>query len=246
MSDNVIILGAGSSFDAGVPLLSGFVEKMREYAFKGKSEEGPLSDPDKKIFEKAMKVIKNLYNYHGGANFDDRNIEDILSVLSFNILGRTLTEKDSLNSMIRAIARTIELSCKVKHSGALDIAYHNSETSIYKSLWSKLFKRFNDSPNIPTIVTFNYDLVLERALFQSLIDLGERELSFDGFILRYHYKYLTDLCYKIKKTEYRVHNEDNPFAKTIGTKLERCEDKDLNKPLTIELLKLHGSLNFPR
>jgi len=44
MSDNVIVLGAGSSFDADIPLSSGFVEKMREYAFTGKSNEGTLSE----------------------------------------------------------------------------------------------------------------------------------------------------------------------------------------------------------
>jgi hypothetical protein len=244
MNDNVIIFGAGSSYDAGIPLSSGFVEKMREYAFKGESEAGPLSDSDKEVFENAMGVWRKLYNYHGSAEFDDRNIEDILSILSFNIIGGTHAEKDSLNWMIKAIARTIELSCNVKHNGSLDKPQDAGDW-IYRGFWGALFERFNDSSNIPTIVTFNYDLVLERALFQELISINKKHYPFDGFILRYHYKYLEDFCYQIVKTQY-LNRNDLLAENEVGTKLKRCNGTDLKKPIVVEILKLHGSLNFPK
>ena len=93
MSDNVIIFGAGSSFDAGVPLSLGFVDKIMEFAYKGKSDGVNLSNRDKEIFDKAMHVMSDIYYYHGNANFDARNIEDILSILSFNIIGKTQKRK---------------------------------------------------------------------------------------------------------------------------------------------------------
>ena len=34
-SDSVIVFGAGASFDAGIPLMSGFVERMWELAIRG-------------------------------------------------------------------------------------------------------------------------------------------------------------------------------------------------------------------
>jgi len=247
MNDNVIILGAGSSFDAHVPLSAGFVNKIREFANKGSSDEGPLSDIDKEIFLNALKVLKSIEKYHSHAEFDDRNIEDILSILSFNIIGNPQTEKSSMEWMIKAIARTIELTCNVKHNGELNKPQGNMQ-SLYKTFWINLFNRFNDSKNIPTIVTFNYDLVLERALFQLLINsnAAETPIEFDGFVIRYYYKFLEKLSYKIVKTIYTVPTLNDPFGKRRGMKLERCDEKDLGKFKGIEILKLHGSLNFPK
>jgi len=241
MNDNVIIFGAGSSYDAGIPLSLGFVDKIMEFAYKGKSEGGKLSDQDKIIFDEAMKVMSNLYNYHGSANFDDRNIEDILSILSFNIIGKTPKEKDSLNWMTKAIASTIELTCNVKHNGSLDEPQINGN-QIYRLFWNSIIERFKDSLNIPTIVTFNYDLVLERALFQILINETPVPDLFDGIILKYYYKPPLDrLCYKIKKKVYYRVNA----SPTTGTELEICPEEDLKTPMVVEILKLHGSLNFP-
>ena len=56
MSDNVIILGAGFSYDAGIPLLSGFIERMWECAIRGKCNGEPLNDEDAEIFKKAIEV----------------------------------------------------------------------------------------------------------------------------------------------------------------------------------------------
>lgn len=87
MTDNVIILGAGASVDAGIPLLANFVEKMWEFAITGKHNGKNLSEEDQRIFNEAMKIKNELDGYHGRASFDDRNMEDILSILSFNLIG---------------------------------------------------------------------------------------------------------------------------------------------------------------
>ncbi len=109
MIDNVIIIGAGASFDAAIPLMNGFVERMWELSVKERIGDVSLSEDDKTIFANAMKVRSELDGYHGRANFDDRNIEDILSLLSFNIIGGKQTDRDKFNWIIRAIARTIDL-----------------------------------------------------------------------------------------------------------------------------------------
>lgn len=87
ISNNVIILGAGFSHDAGIPLLGGFVERMWEFAARKTHNGNPLDAADLEIFEDAIQVKNELDSYHGRAVFDDRNIEDILSILSFNVLG---------------------------------------------------------------------------------------------------------------------------------------------------------------
>ena len=117
MTDNVIILGAGFSHSAGIPLLGGFVERMWEFAVRKSHGGQDLSPQDLEIFEDAIKVKNELDGYHGRAVFDDRNIEDILSILSFNVLGGARGDKDKLNRMNRAIAKTIELCCTITHTG---------------------------------------------------------------------------------------------------------------------------------
>ncbi len=123
-NDNVIILGAGASYDAGIPLLGSLVEKMRRYAFKGSSEDGPLSFEDKEVFHKAMEILYKLDEYHGRAAFDDRNIEDILSILSFNTISGGRSSRADFDWMVKAVSRTIELSCKI-HSNLDTIGTFN-------------------------------------------------------------------------------------------------------------------------
>ncbi len=246
MSDNVIILGAGASVDAGIPLLSNFVDKMWELATRGTYKGKALSDDDKNIFNEAMKVRDELDGYHGRASFDDRNIEDILSILSFNLIGGDASDQDKLSWMTKAIARTIELTCDVKHDGALD-KIQEEGNNIYKDFWFHLFQRFkNAAKSFPTIISFNYDLVLERSLFQALVGAhyslndDNKLLPFDGMNLIYQYKYVDDTSYAFQDQVYKGYSQTKR-----GLKLERCKPNILKHPVDIEILKLHGSLNFP-
>ena len=117
MTDTVFILGAGFSYDAGIPLLSGFVDRMLDFAIKEKNSDQLLSPADIGIFKYAMEIRNELDGYHGRANFDDRNIEDLLSILTFKLLGSRSRENDQLARISAAIARTIELTCQIKHPG---------------------------------------------------------------------------------------------------------------------------------
>ncbi len=117
--NNVLILGAGSSFDAGIPLLSGFVDKMWEFALRRTANGNPLTSADIETFDRAVNVRNDLSAYHGRASFDDRNIEDLLSILSFNALAGDRTDRAKLEAFNQAITRTIELSCAVQHPGGL-------------------------------------------------------------------------------------------------------------------------------
>jgi SIR2-like domain len=259
MTDNVIILGAGASVDAGIPLLSNFVDKMWELAMRGTHDGEPLSDDDKKIFSEAMKVRNELDSYHGRASFNDRNIEDILSILTFSTIGGKRSDREKLNWIVKAIARTIELTCTVKHSGDLETLETGLlERDIYWNFWENLFKRFNLALNsFPSIINFNYDLVLERSLFKTLISERIRQaynepeeparFPFDGIIMEYYYKPINYLAYKIKEARKwgKGSFTPHPAEEIIETRLEQCNTNALTRPLKIEILKLHGSLNFP-
>jgi len=244
MVDNVIILGAGASHDAGIPLLSGFAERMWGYAIRGKNGDEPLSDADHHVFKKAIEVRNELDGYHGRATFDDRNIEDILSILSFNFIGGRRSDRDKFNWIVKAIARTIELSCTVRHSGRLN-RIEESGPPVYRHFWDKIFNFAGDAGEMPTIITFNYDVVLERSLLQLLVntryDQYRRRFPFPGINLRYHFDHIGDISLRIKYVTFGELKD-----KRRGTTLERVSGADIEGAAEVEILKLHGSLNFPK
>src|ERR1051325_4702321 len=106
---NVILLGAGASADAGIPMLDSFVDKMWEYAVRGKATGGLVSEGDQEILTAANNIRIDLERYNSRAFFDNRNIEDILSLLSFEALADG--DRKKYETMVAALARTIELSC---------------------------------------------------------------------------------------------------------------------------------------
>ena len=252
MSNNVIILGAGFSHDAGIPLLGGFVEKMWEFSARKSNNGKPLSAEDSEIFDEAIKVKNELDSYHGRAVFDDRNIEDILSILSFNVLGGGKGDKDKLNKINRAIARTIELTCSITHPGIPKNGENHVVTTgpeLYRSFWYNLFKLYKARNQLPTIITFNYDLVLERSLFQLLIgthyDNYKNQLPFNSFDINYYHDKLMDISFAASYANYTNFSR-NEYKHTTGTILNPLLNSARAKHLSIEILKLHGSLNFPK
>jgi hypothetical protein len=248
MSDTVFILGAGFSRNAGIPLLAGFVEKMWELAIRGKSDK-PLDAADHHALKHAMEIRGELDSYHGRAHFDDRNIEDILSILSFNVLAGHKKDKQKFASMTHAIARTIEICCSVKHPGIEPRGGRVIEDGpdLYRVFWKSLFAAVGKGHRLPTILTFNYDLVLERALLQVLIGTAygsDTRLPFERVALNYHYEPIKSQQYRVKYVHYDAWSGDRPRA-TVGTVLEALPDNSEGAVSAIDLLKLHGSLNFP-
>lgn len=252
MTDTVFILGAGYSYAAGIPLLSGFVERMWEFAIRKSMAGEPLSGENIDIFNSAIKIRDELDGYHGRAMFDDRNIEDILSILSFNMLGGAKRDKDKLASMNRAIARTIDLCCSVQHPGINKDGRNSvNETGpqLYRDFWKHIFSAAAAGKKLPTIITFNYDLVLERSLHQQLIGT-----NYDGYkdrfpatrlALNYHYDLAPRSEFEIAYTRYHKYStRDSSLSE--GTVLKPIDSNERAHTLEVEILKLHGSLNFAR
>ncbi|MBC2606577.1 hypothetical protein [Pelagicoccus albus] len=251
MSDNVFIFGAGVSVGAGIPLLSGFVEKMWRYAATGVSEKGQISDGIMSNLKAAIDVRSELDGYHGRVSFNDRNIEHILSLLSFNMLVEEKAGSDKLEIFIRAICDTIELSCRVEHSGFLNEEVDRAVT-MYDSFWKYYIGWVNRTGGVPpVIISFNYDLVLERSLIGSVVGpyKGIRAAEFfgknkfSGVEVDYFYGSNSECRYKTVEAYWTDRNRH----RNDGVILEKGGQGDWEKQLLkIEYYKLHGSLNFNR
>ena len=129
-SDKVIILGAGASAGAGIPMLGTFMDTMWQLAKTQRCEGKELSQVDIEVLEQALKVRAELDGYHGRATLDVWNLEDILSILSFNALAGGENERNRLSWMTKAIARVIELTCRVRHDGDLESAHPMGTPSV--------------------------------------------------------------------------------------------------------------------
>lgn len=111
MSDNVIILGAGASADAGIPMMESFVDTMWNYATRGRTADKELPEGARKILIDADHIRRDLEPFNSRAFFNNYDLEDILSLLSFEALTGEKRAGD-YNTFVKAVALTIELSCR--------------------------------------------------------------------------------------------------------------------------------------
>src|ERR1035438_8277082 len=106
---------------------------------------------DKQLLGGANEIRNELERYNSRAFFDNRNLEDILSLLSFEALDDE--KRTNYDTMVRAVAKTIELSCKHPYTGCMPIA--SGRGGVYAYFWSCLFNRQVETA-LPALITFNY------------------------------------------------------------------------------------------
>lgn len=231
-----------------------FVDAMWNYAFRGKVGNTPISDADRAILVDANKIRDDLERYNSRAFFDNRNLEDILSLLSFEALGNE-SQTPRYQTVVKAIARTIELSCAFKHrqEGFVVPPDHNSH---YHAFWNVLLSgKFKD--NLPALITFNYDLVFERTLWEFFHHLNDapRRPNVQSCGLKYSFG-LNDCSMRKTHKQYDIPVNDRLSNVKPGQKAEfiiTTDGENFSNQKTeadIPYFKLHGSLNwsqeFPR
>ena len=239
MADNVILLGAGASSHAGIPMLGGFMDTMLRLATLGKWNDTVIPDEDRAILKDALAARDVLDSFHGRAALDVWNLEDILSVLVFS-------NPDLLPKMTKAIARVIELTCSVQHNGSLEQLPESR--GLHGELWETLLKWSHaTSRPVPPILTFNYDLVLERSLLRAITGSFGSTRDFPYKTLEVDYA--TPACPNPKfGVEMQRWYPDNnrPFDGIVLREAPEVRRPAGQQDLKLEILKLHGSLNFAR
>jgi hypothetical protein len=174
LDHNVYILGAGFSFDAGLPLLNNFLMRMADCL-----DSGALDDRGRaailKVFEFRLRAAAAAYR----SQLNVENIEELFSLASA-LEGEQATEYIST-----AIATTLDLArretpaldCKVitrqtnPEGGALTNLDSRSSVPLYQIYAEILNGNFCDRPERTknSIITFNYDTLLEDGLHLATI-----------------------------------------------------------------------------
>jgi len=151
-------------------------------------------------------------------------------------------DKKSINWINKAISRTIDLTCEVKHDGQF-YEIQNLGSNVYRDFWRALLDWNVMSNKIPTFISFNYDLVLEKSLFQVLngrtYQFGDPRLRSEAVSINYHLKNFPCFNYNF------VHHTFTTNGSHEGIKLQPTNLPN-NNHYKIDLLKLHGSLNFSK
>ncbi len=214
----------------------------------GRSPQGPLAEEDKSIFKRAMEIRDTIENYHARVSIDQFNIEQVLSVLFFEASVGPAIARKPLDDFSQAISRTIELTCNVSHNGKLTDAKAGSCPPVYLDFWKSLFRTFNELKAIPPILTFNYDLVMERSLLQSIVGPQHfdfwNDLSPSGFHFDFKNNDLGSSSYRLKQSQWN-HGRDAQFGYSLSN-YDRSKSPIDPSSIRVPILKLHGSLNFPK
>ena len=241
MADNVIIFGAGASVDAGIPTLSNFLKCMKTIVDRKSHDETSIDKSKLEILEDAIKIRDEFGVYHKNANFDDNNIEDILSLLSFEKLAGNQKADENYKKFVDAIALTIEITNSVKYNYDENYGKYD-QNNLYNSFWIYYFDKFSTA-NLPAIITFNYDLVLENSLLRYFFSEKFKETNksrLNAFYIDYGFDKFKTKIFNINKGG-NYGNNDFGTSDELGIK----EIKDIKGIVAQKYFKLHGSLNFP-
>lgn len=158
----VYVLGAGASFHTGAPLLKDFLVTSRFLLESG------VQLQYKEAFEKVFKWIDSL---RGSAYYVDFDLDNLEHLFSLAEMKKQLSFDDGLNlfkDLRYLIMETLDNTCKLRwHSDKLwpDVVYSN-----YINMLTKLNterSKYNEQGNFQNdvIITFNYDLMLDFAMF---------------------------------------------------------------------------------
>jgi hypothetical protein len=249
MADNVLLLGAGASFDAGIPLLGSFMDRIFELASLKRSPARALTAEELEILNAVIDIRDGMERYQPRVAINQFNLEQVLSILSFEALVGAENGVEKLEAFKKAISLTIELTCSVTHHGKLN-SIHEDGPAVYREFWKSLFSLYDDRlDEFPTILTFNYDLVLERSLMQHAIGVYANgrtpRIKAKGFHIDYCSPEYGNASYLVKRGSFTKSNRGS-IEDVSGNYLQQADVSDPEEEgfARIPLLKLHGSLNF--
>jgi hypothetical protein len=180
MSRTVFILGAGASAKAGAPVMSNFITIATELA-----RSGQLSETDQEAFNLVFKARTQLQSVFSKATVNLNNVESLFGAFEMATLLGKLGDLKSEEikrlapSIVRLISRTIErrLLLPVKRGNSMDMPEQILAPVPYPEFGELLKELVSGttrgaySPPV-SVITFNYDLALDFALFREGIPIS--------------------------------------------------------------------------
>ncbi|MFA6089682.1 MAG: hypothetical protein WC755_07510 [Candidatus Woesearchaeota archaeon] len=161
MAENVFILGAGASAESGAPLMNDFLDVSEDLLFTGQLKD---CDDLKSVFT----LLADLQNVYAKSYLDLNNIESLFGTIEMariiNKLGDYNAQEiiNLKNSLIKLIVKTLEKTIKYEIKDNTICA-----SDSYNKFVDLLLKVSKNKPNISSIITFNYDIAVDTALYRN-------------------------------------------------------------------------------
>ena len=164
----VFILGAGASKEAGGPLMKDFIDVAENLLLTGK-----LADADAASFQAVFTAIDRLSPVYAKSTLDLNNIETVFSAFEMAKLLDTEPRLIDHDQLIEAIRRliVITLEKQIRFPVIDHVSHHLPGAPGDYPGFVQLLKELNPRDRYPiSIITFNYDLALDYALYQEDIE----------------------------------------------------------------------------
>jgi len=167
MSKTVFILGAGASRDSGAPLMNDFLDRARKLYANGECGERFRED-----FERVIGAISDLQKIHSKSELDIYNIEEVFAAFEMAKLinkfpGDQIREGVDIDFLLKSLKRviyvTLDRSTPLITQNTSSLPLPSGSYEKFAVLIKKIMKK---ELKIPTIITFNYDLAVDYALFR--------------------------------------------------------------------------------
>ena len=168
MANTVCILGAGASKEAGAPLMAEFLDTARDLSV---AKDHRIDSESHAAFERVFKAIQELRISHYKSYI---NLDDIEAVFGAFEMARLINRMGSyspndinelISSIKKLIVKTLEVTMKYGlskgHIGP--IHPYSSFTKLLEKLGS-VSEKYASS-----VLTFNYDIALDHALYKQPI-----------------------------------------------------------------------------
>lgn len=167
MAKTIFILGAGASKTAGAPLMSDFLEVAENLLLTGKVQEA------KDSFQEVILARSELSSVHSKSQLQIHNVEDVFSAFEMANTLRKLSDykPERIEQLVKAmktvIVNTIEKTVVFPISGHSEI-FAPEDYVGFVDLLSSL--RETTPKSDVAVVTFNYDMALDYALYKANIE----------------------------------------------------------------------------
>jgi NAD-dependent SIR2 family protein deacetylase len=165
----VFILGAGASADAGIPLMSNFLDDADDLWKTGRVNSVAKS------FELVQKARSRLQAVHSKSVLDTRNIEHVFAAFEMAEMlnkfpGLSARDRKALSSAMRdVIVHTVEKTMTLRTNSVAPVTYPK-----FWQLLTHLIEDVNPRHEI-SVITFNYDLAFEYTVFRNRASQSDSE-----------------------------------------------------------------------